>query len=177
MTFFPFHTYNIIYTMDEDTILISKLNRSFSKGRNPSVKLLGGEILKYDRENKEIHMRTFYLINTKKKFKTFFLRFYVENFECFLWGIITHSTTNYTATTQVWYAYECPKESPSLSPSFSTKRQHFLRFYVERIFLFNYFINPVQSLTLRLIMVILLQNMHSMNMYIHTQPQSLPPSL
>ena len=74
---FPFHlhTYNIIlYNMDEeeDRILISKLNRSFSKGRNPSVKLLGGEILKYDRENKEIHMRT--LFSLQNDFFFTFLR-------------------------------------------------------------------------------------------------------
>ena len=45
--------------MSEDSILVSKLNRSFSRGRNPSVTLLGGEIVKYDRMNKEIYMRTF----------------------------------------------------------------------------------------------------------------------
>ena len=77
MSFFRFKlTCSIIYNMDEeDRILISKLNRSFSKGRNPSVKLLGGEILKYDRENKEIHMRTsfshqndFFNVFTSKRF-------------------------------------------------------------------------------------------------------------
>ena len=60
---------------EEDRILISKLNRSFSKGRNPSVKLLGGEIVRYDRDNKEIHMRTFSFFDTIRKTT---LRFSVE---------------------------------------------------------------------------------------------------
>ena len=52
--------------MSEDSILVSKLNRSFSRGRNPSVTLLGGEIIKYDRMNKEIYMRTFMCCDSHK---------------------------------------------------------------------------------------------------------------
>jgi len=56
----PPHTSYIMSTEEEDSILVSKLNRSFARGRNPSVALLGGEIIKYDRTNKEIHMRTYH---------------------------------------------------------------------------------------------------------------------
>ena len=83
-----------------DAKLMDVLNKSFERGRNPSVKLLGGKIESYDREAKELRMSfvgTPAQDNGNKQIMGGFLSAMID--VCVAQAVVVHSQLRQTVST------------------------------------------------------------------------------